>query len=465
MRRRLVYAFTAFTLLVLLVQNVPFALFLYQVERDRLTTGLQRDAFLLAGRFEDDLIDGVVDETALRALLAYTDSTGGRVVVVNAAGRAVATSDTDQSKVGASYATRPEFETALRGSISSGERYSETLQQELVYVAVPVVGADHVLGAVRISHPANEFAAVARKQLKGLIGVSVITVLLAAGIAALLATGVTRSLRRLREVTEAIAAGAIDARVENIPGTPEVRSLSHSFNVMADRLNRLIDTQRNFAADASHQLRTPLTALRIQLENARDAIADQPESAVERIADAEAELQRLNALVEGLLSLSRAELAQAKTTQQDIAAIALDRVEQWEPLAKESDVGIEYDGPKHALAYAVETAAEQIIDNCLDNAIAASPAGSTITVKVHVTKDHVTVHVIDEGCGMTDEEVDRAFDRFWRGTSNSSGTGLGLAIVDQLARASGTRAHIKRRPTVGLDVYVDFRTAIATEPR
>ncbi|MCE5290969.1 MAG: HAMP domain-containing histidine kinase [Nocardiaceae bacterium] len=274
----------------------------------------------------------------------------------------------------------------------------------------------------------------------------------------------TRSLRRLREVTEAIAAGALDTRVENLPGTPEIRSLSHSFNVMADRLTRLIETQRNFASDASHQLRTPLTALRIRLENARDAIADDPAIAVERIADAEAELARLNALVEGLLSLSRAELAQAKTTQQDIAVIAVDRVEQWEPLAKESGVDITYEGPQHAFAFAVETAAEQIIDNCLDNAIAASPTGSTITVKVHVTAERVTAHVLDEGRGMTDEQIDRAFDRFWRGTTNSPGTGLGLAIVDQLARASGTRAHIKRRPNTGLDVYVDFNAASANEP-
>ncbi len=460
MRLRLVLAMMGFTLLVLAVQNVPFAFYLAEVEQERLVTTLERDAFVLAARLEDQLEAGTAatDPAAAEVTAEYSAQSGARVVVVDADGVVVATSDADQSRVGVSYASRPELEAALDGRIASGERFSETLQVSLLYVAVPVQSGEGVLGAVRLSYPAQVVTDAAARQVWGLAAVAATTVLLAGLVAFVFASGVTRRLRLLQAATEQLARGDLAARADESAGVPEVRSLAHSFNVMAERLATLIELQRSFASDASHQLRTPLTALRLRLDGARELIDSHPDAAAERLAAADAELDRLGSLIDGLLTLSRAEAESAATGVHDVAETARERVEQWLPLAQEAGIAIRYEGPASAPAVAVDTAVEQVVDNFIDNALGVSPAGSTITVRVEAV-DRVTVHVLDEGPGLAPEQRERAFDRFWRGSPDGEGSGLGLAIVAQLARASGGSARLEPRPGGGIDASVTLPAA------
>ena len=118
--------------------------------------------------------------------------------------------------------------------------------------------------------------------------------------------------------------------------------------------------------------------------------------------------------------------------------------------------------PKSAPALAVPGAAEQIIDNLIDNALVVSPVGSTIDVTITPlsTVDAVDLHVLDEGPGMSPEDYARAFDRFWRGSTDTAGSGLGLAIVARLARASAATAELRPRTQgSGLDAHVRFARA------
>lgn len=461
MRLRLITAMTCFTLLMLAVQNVPFAFYLTGVERERLVTTLERDAFMLAGRLEDLLEDGTAatDPIASDIVAEYSAVSGARVVVVDAEGMAVATSDADQARVGASYASRPEFKAALDGGIATGERDSETLGLRLLYVAVPVVSGAGVLGAVRLSYPAQEVTDAAARQVWGLAAVAAITVVLAGLVAFVFASGVTRRLRLLQAATERLAKGDLTATADESSGVPEVRSLAHSFNVMTGRLSTLIDLQRSFASDASHQLRTPLTALRLRLDGARELIHSDADAAADRLRAADDELDRLGSLIEGLLTLSRTETTTATISVHDAAQIARERADQWLPLAQETGVAVRFDGPRHAPAFAAETAVEQIIDNYLDNALGVSAVGSTINVFVEQVHDRVVVHVLDEGPGLSPEQRQRAFDRFWRGSSDGEGSGLGLAIVAQLAAASGGFAQLEPRPGGGLDASVSLPAA------
>ena len=211
---------------------------------------------------------------------------------------------------------------------------------------------------------------------------------------------------------------------------------------MADRLEDQLRQQRAFAGDASHQLRTPLTALRVRLDNAADLVDADPDAARETVAAAQDEALRLQQIVDGLLALSRADDAAIAPQEIDLAEVARARVEQWQPLAEESGVHIAVTAPDMAPALAVPGAAEQIIDNLIDNALAVSPADTTIGVTVTPASDTVDLHVLDEGPGMSSQDCARAFDRFWRGRTDTVGSGLGLAIVAQLARASGAAARV-----------------------
>lgn len=473
MKWRFIGALMSVTFLVLLTQNIPLGFYLNQVEHDHIVTGLERDAFVLAGRSEEALESGkAADDAALNEMAhTYRDAGGARVVIVDAAGIAVVTSDDDQSVVGASYASRPEIADALAGQISSGHRYSDTLQQELLYVSVPVFSGPDVLGAVRLTYPDQAVTDAVNSQLWRLGIVALSSVALAGIIGLLVSGGVTRRLTRLRKTTEQLADGDLSARADEKRGAAELTSLSRSFNTMAERLEDLISQQRMFAADASHQLRTPLTALRLRLERAHDLLQSDPDAAGERLTAAQVEVDRLGNLIEGLLLLSRTEASSAPLETFNLAEIARERVAQWQPLAAESSVRIRYEGPVDAMVNASPSVIEQIVDNYVDNALTVSPAYSKLTVRVVTAGASTTLHVLDEGPGLSPEECTRAFDRFWRASSNIGGSGLGLAIVAQLAKASRGSAQLTPRSGSsststshsgqpnGLDASVRFETA------
>ncbi|AWR22342.1 ATP-binding protein [Aurantimicrobium photophilum] len=461
MKWRFISALMSVTLLVLLVQDIPLGFYLQQVEHERIITSLERDAFILAGRSEQALeTETVTDDSELiQATKDYRDAGGSRVVIVNADGTAVVISDDDQADLGTSYLNRPEIVEALSGTISTGHRFSTTLNQELLFVAVPILSGTEVLGAVRLTYPDYVVANTVNEQLGLLSLVAVIALLLAAIVGYIVSGSITRRIRLLQSATESLAAGELDTRADESAGTSELRSLATSFNDMAARLELLITQQRTFAADASHQLRTPLTALRLRLERAHDLLESDPAGAAERLSAAEAEADRLSNLIEGLLLLSRTEASNAQRESVDLAAVTRGRIEQWQALAAESDVALGYDGPLSLKVSAVPTAVEQIVDNYIDNALSVSSAGSIINVHVRMEGTSALLEVLDQGPGLSPEECVRAFDRFWRASSDRHGSGLGLAIVAQLARASGGKATLHPRPGGGLIASVSFDTA------
>lgn len=460
MSLRMIAAMIAVVLLALLVQDVPLAGYLAGVEKDRIVTALERDAFVLAGRSEEDLHAAAPDADGAISALAqdYRESSGARVVIVDREGIAIVTSDEDGAAVGDTFADRPEIIEALAGGVSSGTRFSTTLDMDLLYVAVPVLSGDEVFGAVRLTYPEQVVTDAVNGKLAGLGIVGLTTVLLAALIGLLLSRSITRPVRLLKLATDRFSDGDRDVRADESAGPPELRSLSRSFNGMAARIDALLEQQRGFAADASHQLRTPLTALRLRLERARELAPTDPDGAVERLEAADAELDRLETLIEGLLVLSRSEGRVSVVEPVDLAGIAASRVEQWNALAAESGKAVEYSGPSWAIARAVPTAVDQIIDNLVDNALSVSPEGSTVSITVSARHDSVTLHVLDRGPGMSAADRAHAFERFWRGRTSQErrGSGLGLAIVAQLARASGASAHLDDRDGGGLDAIVRF---------
>ncbi len=252
-----------------------------------------------------------------------------------------------------------------------------------------------------------------------------------------LARGVTLPLRRLEEAAAEVGAGRLDVRAPE-EGPEEVRRLAREFNETAAKLGQLLDSQQAFVADASHELRTPLTALRLRLEN-MDA---------EEAAPALAEVDRLGRLVEGLLSLARADAGTAKTEMVDVDSVLDDRLALWNGVQRAGQPGLQVRSSPERLG--------QIVDNLVSNALAVSDA---VTVSAHGAGAWVELHVVDRGPGLSEEERARAFDRFWRGRSGGPGSGLGLAIVRRLAVADGGEAELREAPGGGVDAIVRLRPA------
>ncbi len=455
MRWRLILVLVGFTAIVLLIQNVPLASYLRSVERDRIITGMQVSGLTLAGLSVEALSAEPPTSTPALTLpvKAYAAQSGARVVVVDSQGVVVAASE---DEIGAQFGnpSRPEIADALAGRSVSGERESQTLGEPLLYVAVPVRSGTRVLGAVRLTYPLSEVNAAVNDRVRGLGVAALITLLAAAVIAVLVASAVTRRVRRLTDAAERIADGDLSARAD-VSGGGELEELATSFNTMADRVEVVVASQKGFAGDASHQLRTPLTALRLRLESASELMPDD-DPALPQIESARDEIDRLQRLIDGLLVLARADGRDQETVPVDVSRLAADRVEAWQPLADERGVHLHLDAPGIAVARAVPSATEQIIDNYVDNALEVAPSGSRIVVTVRSDPSGVVLTVDDMGPGLAAEDRVHAFDRFWRKEQDGSGSGLGLAVVSSLAGAGGGTVWLDESPLGGLRAAARF---------
>lgn len=459
MRRLLLLGFVGIVLVALAVSTVPFALFIESVERDRLLTTLERDAFVLAGKAEEALESLSVDDlTPVRKLASeYRDAGGARVVIVDKTGRAVVTNDPEENRVGLSYLSRPEFDAALGGAISTGERFSKTLGVTLVYIAVPVFSGTEIVGAVRMTFDEAVIDAEVRRQWGGIAIVALTTLALGVALAFVLSGTLARGLRELGVASDGFAAGDFTVRARENVGPSDVQALARAFNAMGERVAHLVEQQQRFSSDASHQLRTPITALMLRIDALRDSASVSPKS-TEQFEAIEAELARLNRLIDGLLALGRAGADTVTPVTVDASAILSERVTSWGSLADEAGITITASLPPGLHVRAVPQAVEHITDVYLDNAFSVSSPGDIITIELEERDDRVVLRVLDRGPGVSAEVAERAFDRFWRGGSSYEGSGLGLAIVKQVADSSGATVSLEARDGGGAVATASFMT-------
>ncbi|HEY7198447.1 MAG TPA: ATP-binding protein [Gaiellaceae bacterium] len=456
MSRRLLLGYLGLTVLVLAVLEIPLAVTQARTAENDLIAKVDHDAVALGSLAQGAVRAG--NDAQLRRVgrIAenYAEATGGRVVITNGRGRSLA--DTDPNfATGRNFATRPEFQAALAGRVSSGIRDSKTLGARLLYVAVPVASGGVVDGAVRVTYPTSTLDdRILRYRLR-LLAIAGVVLAAATLIGLLLARSVTSPLHRLQRATAEVGRGDLRARAP-VAGPPEVKELARAFNGTVAKLETLLHSQEQFVADASHELRTPLTALRLRLENLE---RDVPSGARDDLEAAADEAERLNLMVEDLLALARADASEAPSEPVDVAELVESRASAWEAFADERGVRVVAEPDGRPVARAGRGRLEQVVDNLLSNALDVSPSGTTVALRAASSPGTVEVHVVDEGPGMTAVDRERAFDRFWRGRSGGSGSGLGLAIVKRLVEADDGTVELREAAGGGLDAVVRLRSA------
>lgn len=453
MTRRLIFSYLTVTMFVLIVLEVPFAGLVADRQRRELVTGLERDALVLATIYEDAL-DRNAPYSPTPAL-EYAEDSGTRVVVVDTDGRSIVDS---VRNVNDDFSNREEIARALSGEIASGIRRSEDLDRDLLFVAVPVASGGRIYGAVRITADPADVEATIHRFWWTLAGVAVVVLAAMALVGWVIARSITRPIVAVRDAAIRAGSGNLDVDIEIGDAPPELGELVQRFNEMASRLRDLIDRQRSFVGDASHQLRTPLTGLRLRLENL-EATVDP--TVLPEVEGALAEVERLNRLVEQLLALARAEDARVPPEEIDLAERVAERCDLWSAVAADRGVSIRSHGttagPVPALA--LPGAVDQILDNLLDNALSVSADGSHIDVEVVPAERQHLIRVVDAGPGMSPQDLERAFDRFWQGDSARRGTGIGLSVVRQLTEASGGTVSLEQGPHGGVVAEVKLLRA------
>ena len=267
---------------------------------------------------------------------------------------------------------------------------------------------------------------------------------------------VTRPLTVLGETAARFGDGALEARAPTGGGPGEVRALALTFNRMAERTATLIGSHREWVADVSHQLRTPLTALRLRVD-VLTAEADEAAEAGAELAGLQAEMTRLVSMVDGLLAVARAEGSVPRPVAVRADRVAAARVAAWEPVARERGVTLRALAEEPAAARLGAGDLEQMLDNLIANALDSVPEGGCVEVGVRVAARLVEVRVADDGPGMDPHARRTAFRRF--GRSGTGGNGLGLAIVRRLATANGAEAALEETPGGGLTAVLRLSAA------
>jgi signal transduction histidine kinase len=377
-------------------------------------------------------------------------SVRGRVIVVNRQGRLLA--DSAGSSSGRRYADRPEVEAALNGRAEQITRHSATLGTDILATAVPVQEIGLTRGAVRVTQSVDAVDRAVRSSILdlGLLASIVLVLGLAAG--ALIAREVALPIHRLDRAARSVAAGDLETTVA-VEGSSEQRALARAFNEMTARIKRLLRSQQDFVADASHQLRTPLTALRLRLENLGERLRGDAGPRAELDASL-AEIDRLSQIVDELLILSRAGEHELPGEQVELGRAAARGAERWAEAARERGIELQVTAHEAGSAWCAPSDLDRSLDVLVENALLYSPAGSTVTIAAGKGR----IEVCDEGPGLESGEEDGVFERFFRGSAGRhgpDGTGLGLPIARELTRQWGGDVRLIGRDGGGLRAMLE----------
>jgi signal transduction histidine kinase len=448
MRRRLAVSYVLLLILVLVALEVPLAFTWTTGDSQRMALDRLGDAVRFAALAEDAFRNN--ESQALQNELdAYFRVHGIRATVINRErGTEIAV------PAGLTLTSREanaELDRALAGEQTDGSGTVWPWDTGPMIVAAPIGRGGETLGAVVTISPTHELrmATLTRWSALAVGGLLALAVSILAALS--LARWTLKPVAKLDAAVHHIAQGDYAARVPPHGGPPELRRLAGAFNDMVGTVADLMERQRSFVSHASHQLRNPLTALRLRVEDLSEAIpGEEGQFALQ-------ETDRLCQVLDSLLALASAERGRFGLETVDADTVAADRVTGWQPLAQQRGVTLRHEPAGQALKVrAVTTAVDQTLDALIDNGLKFG--GSTVVVTVRPEGEFVAVRVVDDGPGLTEDQRRQATERFWRAPTdqNAAGSGLGLPIVAVLVETSGGRLELRAAEPHGLDAVALF---------
>jgi two-component system phosphate regulon sensor histidine kinase PhoR len=514
---------------------------------------------------------GNENQTSLNELCGIIGKeTSTRVTLILPTGEVVGDSDEDPQQM-ENHAGRPEVKAALRGNKGVFTRYSDTLQQEMMYVALPLEKDSEVIGVVRTSIPVSEIDTTLRSIYWKIALAEILLILFAAFASLYITRRISQPIEEMKRGAQRFAEGTFDHKVL-VPDSEELGGLAEVLNHMAGQLDekiRMITEQRNeletilsamregvlavdseeriltfnqaagsfleidlssakghtiqevirnadiqrflsgvltgkgpaegeiilhgpenkflqlsgtllhdsdrkkigalvvlnditrmrqlenmrreFVANVSHELKTPITSIKGYVETLKEGALGDKKNVQKFLEIVLKQSDLLNAIVDDLLSLSRieqdAERGEIQLTKENLRRILEAAKVDYELKAREREIKVILNCSNKIVIMANSRLLKQAIGNLLDNAIKYSEPKGTVTVEVITNGDNIAIKVVDQGCGIPPEHLPRLFERFYRVDKGRSrdlgGTGLGLAIVKHIAQAHGGRVTVE----------------------
>jgi two-component system phosphate regulon sensor histidine kinase PhoR len=531
------------------------------------------------GQLLEQQIIGYLSDRDIAAVDSICKEKGGqistRVTVIMADGKVIGDTESDPSTMD-NHADRPEVMVALSGGMGENIRYSHTLRTEMLYVALPIYRGDDIIAVVRTSLPLTSLEATVWDNRKKIGLVTIILVVLIAGISLVISRRISKPLEDLKAGAERFASGDLEHRLR-IRSSSEFEALSGSMNRMAallderiravieqkneldailasmvesviaidsnerimsindaaaglfgigrsesvgktlqesirnvrlqefvadaleagemiqkdidnfdghdtslqiratplvgserekigilivvedvTRLRKLEKIRKDFVANVSHELKTPITSIKGYLETiagGQDFSTDTRKFLQTIIKQTD----RLNAIIDDLLSLARiekdSEEGEIVRERASVAGLLESAVDSCRSKAEDRDISLKVDCPAEIEGFINPALMEQAVANLIDNAVNYSNTGSEVRIEGKMVKDEIRISVIDKGTGIERKHLDRLFERFYRvdkaRSRKNGGTGLGLAIVKHITQAHGGRVEVESEPGQG----------------
>jgi len=309
----------------------------------------------------------------------------------------------------------------------------------------------------------------AQNLLPPLVRAGIVALVLSVLIAWLIARSVGRPLEEVAGAAQALAKGSLGRRAP-VSGPGEVQSLAVSFNRMADQVEASQNSQRDFVANVSHELKTPLTSIQGFSQALLDGTASGPEGMAHAARVIGSEADRMRRMVDELLVLARLDAGQLEMKRDRVAIgpLLFECLDKLAPQAREADVDVTVHGDESLYVVGDLDRLKQVVINLLDNALAHTPVGGTVTLTARKAGSHdIEITVTDTGQGIPAAELSRVFERFYRvdrSRQRSRGAGLGLAIAKEIVEAHGGDIRAESVVGLGSEFIIRLPSALGSHP-
>lgn len=383
-------------------------------------------------------LERLTEENVAQAMSAAEQSGFSRIVVTNASGRILYDTRETGGAVG-SYALMTEVVQALRGSDEFHCEFRADAFRSRT--AVPVLYRNQIIGAVFAYEYDTDQAALLKGFQANLrsLSIAVLAVVLLASV--LLSRALTGRISDLLAAIRHVREGAYSHRAE-VSGGDEIAQIAVEFNSMTDRLQQTETARRRFVSDASHELKTPLAAIRLLTDSILQTDHMDAGTMQEFITDIGQEAGRLSRITEDLLRLTRLDSdVLAEATEVDMEPMLQRVVRMMDFVAEEKEIDLSYSAEGRCVVLASADEIHQIIYNLVDNAIKYSVQGGFVQIDLREAEGTARLTVADNGIGIPEEDIGHIFERFYRvdkaRSRSAGGTGLGLSIVSDMVQKRG----------------------------